>query len=78
MRSHIDWKGKRSISYKGVETSPEHTRFKNLEGKLERKSSKRTISVNGVLGKNPKVKVQKRQYLLAVGLNCDKNKINMN
>ena len=22
VRSHIDWRGKRSISYKGVETSP--------------------------------------------------------
>ena len=33
-----------SISYKGVETSPLERHFKNLEGKPERKSRKRTIS----------------------------------
>ena len=30
---HIDWRGERSIIYKGVETSSYHTRFKNLEEK---------------------------------------------
>ena len=36
--------GERNILYKGVETSPYQTCFKNLEGKPERESSKRTIS----------------------------------
>ena len=35
---------------KGVKTSPKQTRFKNLEGKSERKSLKRTICVSGKLG----------------------------
>ena len=39
MRSHIGWGGERSILYEGVETSP---RFKNLEGKSERESPKKT------------------------------------
>ena len=30
---HIGWGGERNILYKGVETSPQHMRFKNLEGK---------------------------------------------
>ena len=30
VRSHIGWRGKRNISYKGVETSPLQTRFKTL------------------------------------------------
>ena len=50
MRSHIGWGGERNILYMGVETSPYQTRFKNLEGKLERESSKRTISASGGLG----------------------------
>ena len=35
--------------YKGVETSPKQTHFKNLEGKLYRESPKRTISTSGKL-----------------------------
>ena len=49
MRSHIGWGGERNILYKGVETSLYQTRFKNLEGKPERESLKRTISDNGGL-----------------------------
>ena len=44
MRSRIGW-GEQNILYKGVETSPMQTRFKNLEGK-----PKRTTSANGGLG----------------------------
>ena len=50
MGSHIGWRGERNILYKGVETSLYQTCFKNLEGKPERKSPKRTISVSGGLG----------------------------
>ena len=50
MRSHIGWGGESSIFYKGVETSPWSTRFKNLEGKPRREGPKRTISANGGLG----------------------------
>ena len=32
VRSHIGWRGERNISYKGVETSLEQTRFKTLRG----------------------------------------------
>ena len=32
VRSHISWRGERNILYKGVETSPYQTHFKNLEG----------------------------------------------
>ena len=49
MRSHLGWGGERSILYKGVETSPKQTCFKNLEGKPKRKSLKRTISVSSGL-----------------------------
>ena len=38
-------RGERSIAYKGVETSPNQTHFKNLEGKLKREITKRTILV---------------------------------
>ena len=38
VRSHIGWRGERSILNKGVETSP--TCFKNLHGKFERESPK--------------------------------------
>ena len=44
----IGWRGEENILYKGVETSPSQTRFKNIEEKPERKSSKRTISVLAV------------------------------
>ena len=49
MRSHIGWGGEQNILYKGEETSPLHTRFKNFEEKLERESPKRTISASGGL-----------------------------
>ena len=42
--------GERNILYKGVEISPLQTRFKNLEGKPERESPKKTIFTNGGLG----------------------------
>ena len=44
VRSHISWGGEQSILYnKGV------THFKNLKGKPERESPKRTISASGGL-----------------------------
>ena len=50
VRSHIGWgEGERNIHYKRVKTSPQQTRFQNLEGKLERESPKRTISISGGL-----------------------------
>ena len=49
VRSHIDWGGERNILYKGMETSPYQTCFKNLEGKPENESPKRTISASGGL-----------------------------
>ena len=49
VRSHVSWGGKRSILYKGMETSPMQTRFKNLEGNLKRKGPKITISTYGGL-----------------------------
>ena len=49
MRSHNGWGGKRNTLYKGVEISLYHTYFKNLEGKPERESPKRTISASGGL-----------------------------
>ena len=33
VESHIGWEGERNTLYKGLETSLEQTRFKNLEGK---------------------------------------------
>ena len=48
--SHIGWGRERNTFNKGVETYPQQTRFKNLEGKLERESPKRTISASGGLG----------------------------
>ena len=50
VRSHVGWGGERNILYKGVEASVYQTCFKNLEGKPERKSPKRTISASSVLG----------------------------
>ena len=44
MRSHIGWERERNILYKGVENP------KNLEGKPERESPKKTISTSGALG----------------------------
>ena len=32
VRSHIGWRGERSIPYKGVETSPDQTCLKTLRG----------------------------------------------
>ena len=50
VRSHIGWGREQSIFYKGVETSPYQTHFKNLEGRRGREISKRTISTSGGLG----------------------------
>ena len=50
MRSHIGWRVKQIILYKGVETSLYKTSFKNLEGKPEWENPKRTISASGGLG----------------------------
>ena len=47
VRSHIGWGGERNTLYKGVETFPKKTRFKNLERKPERENPKRTISASG-------------------------------
>ena len=47
MRSHIGWRGERSIFYKGVETSPYV--LKNLEGKPEKENLKKTIFASGGL-----------------------------
>ena len=49
MRSHIDWREQRNISYKGRESSPYYTRFKtvNLIAILNRQ--KRTISAGSKL-----------------------------
>ena len=50
VRSRIGWRGgERSILYKGIETSPQQTCFKNLEEKPERESPKRTIFASGGL-----------------------------
>ena len=57
VRSHIGWGGKRNIVYKGVETFPKHTRYKNLKKKLERESSKRTISASGEFEQKPCSKI---------------------
>ena len=46
----MGWGGERVIFYKSVKTSPWQMRFKNLKGKSERKSSKRTISARRGLG----------------------------
>ena len=46
MRSHIGGRGEERIIFnKGVETFPKQMRFTNLEGKSERESSKRTVSI---------------------------------
>ena len=50
VRSHIGWGGERNILYKGVETSPWHTRFKSFEGELERENPNNTIFASGELG----------------------------
>ena len=50
MRSYIDWGGEQSNLDKCGEASPYQTRFKNLEGKSERESPKRTISASGGFG----------------------------
>ena len=50
VRSHIGWGGERNILYDGVETSPQQTRFKNLEGKPERKNPKGAMFASGGLG----------------------------
>ena len=50
-RFHIGWGGERNTFYKGVEPSLKQTRFKILERKFERESSKRTIPARGGLGR---------------------------
>ena len=40
MRSHVGWRGERSIPYKGVETSLYHMRFKTLRGSPEEKAQR--------------------------------------
>ena len=40
VRSHIGWRGKRNILYKGVKTSSKHTRFKTLRGSPEKKAQR--------------------------------------
>ena len=50
MRSHIGCGGKRNILYKGIKTSPYQTCFKNLEGKSESESPKKTISTSSGSG----------------------------
>ena len=50
VRSYISWGGEQNTLYKGVETSPYQTHFKNLERKPKRENSKRTISASGGLG----------------------------
>ena len=49
MRSHVSWRGERNIFYKGIETSPSRTHFKNLERKPKRESAKKTVSASGGL-----------------------------
>ena len=44
MRYHIDWRGERNTPYKGMKTSPQQMRFKDLESKPERENLKSTIS----------------------------------
>ena len=51
MRSHNGWGGKLSISYKGVETSLEQTRFKIVRLTAMRNGPKRTISASGGFGR---------------------------
>ena len=46
MRFHVDWRGERSILYRGVETSPYQTRFKTVKLHNE---PKWTIFVGGRL-----------------------------
>ena len=49
VRSHIGWRGERSIPYKGVETSPSIRVLKTLRGSPKGKSPKRTIFGSGGL-----------------------------
>ena len=53
MRSHIGWRGERSIPYKGVETSPQQTRVKIVRLTVIRNGIKRTISTSCGLGLLP-------------------------
>ena len=50
MRSHIGWRGERSIPYKGVETSPSRRVLKTMRLTAIRNGPKRTISASGRLG----------------------------
>ena len=42
VRSHVGWGGERNTLYKGVESSPKQTPFKNRKGKPKKESPKRT------------------------------------
>ena len=44
MRSHVGWRGKRNIAYKGVGISTYQTCFKTMRLMAIRNGSKRTIS----------------------------------
>ena len=66
VRSHISSGGERRILYKGVKTSPYQTRFKNLEGKPEKESPKRTISASGELALLQKYSPRTQNQLLDV------------
>ena len=48
VRSHISWRGKRNIPYKGVETSPYQTCFITVRLTAIRNGPKRTISTSAV------------------------------
>jgi len=79
LRSHVSWRGERNIPYKGLETSPKQTCFKNLEEKLKRESSKRTISTSDGFGLlQPNLTCHKRfkkpLYPLRIWIKWIKNK----
>ena len=47
MRSHIGWRGERSIPYKGVETSHQQTCFNTVKLTTIHNEPKRTVSTSG-------------------------------
>ena len=65
VRSHNSYRRERNIVFKGVETSHYKTRFKNFEGKPERKSSKRIVSASSGLRLLQWYKSQTRGGVLA-------------
>ena len=50
VRSHIGWREERSIFYKGVENSPQQTRFKIVRLMAICNKPKQTMSTSGGLG----------------------------